>query len=403
MSFIVPLLLLLLLSRVIGEISEHFGQPAMIGEILAGIILGPSILGAVKFTSDVQAIANLGVLLLVFLAGMEMDPEILWKAVRGRGIWVGLAGFAFPMILGVIVGLTFRMGTTRAVFIGLCTAITALPVSVRILMGLGKLHSETGQRIIAAAVLNDVTALLILGVILEVKKKSDVPGAAIISMGLALAKALTFMAAIVVATRVIKRYSRRRFVRSLNFADRGFAKLKGKESIFAVVLLFVMAFASFSEVLGLHFVVGAFFGSMLLSYEVLGKDTFRDIHKTASDITFGFLGPIFFAAIGLEFNAGSLRHWGLVVAVLVAAFAGKILGGYAGGRLAHLSGTDSWAAGFGMNGRGIMELVIANIALANKFIEPELFTILVLMAVVTTFVTPLLLKAAFARMPNPVS
>ncbi|MGO8791091.1 MAG: cation:proton antiporter [Terriglobia bacterium] len=399
MPLIESLLLLLLLSRAIGEISEYFGQPAMIGEIVAGVLLGPSILGAVHYTSEIQVIAQLGVLLLVFIAGMEMDMEVLWKSFRGRGIWVGAAGFTFPMILGILVGLVFGMNTTRSVFIGLCIAITALPVSVRILMGLGKLQSETGQRIISAAVLNDVTALSILGVILDVKRKGGAPGAAFVSMGLALVKAVSFMAVVVVAARLIKRYSRERFVRSRNIASQLLGKLKGKESVFAIVLLFVMGFASFSEALGMHFVVGTFFGSMLLSHELVGKAKFLEIQKTATDITFGFLGPIFFAAIGLEFDAASLRNWGLVAAILAAAFAGKILGGYVGGRLANLTSPDSWAAGFGMNGRGIMELVIANVALSNGFIGQQLFTILVLMAVVTTFVTPLLLKWAFSRMP----
>jgi Kef-type K+ transport system membrane component KefB len=236
-------------------------------------------------------------------------------------------------------------------------------------------------------------------VILDVKKHGGAPGMAFASTGLALFKALTFMAGVVIVARVIKRYTRERFIRSRNVAERIQAKMKGKESIFAVVLLFVLAFASFSEVLGLHFVVGAFFGSMLLSHELLGRIKFQAIQKTASDITLGFLGPIFFAAIGLEFDAASLRDWKLVVAILMAAFAGKILGGYVGGRLAQLTSAESWAAGFGMNGRGIMELVIANIAFSNGFISRGLFTILVLMAVVTTFATPLLLKWAFSRMP----
>ena len=371
----------------------------MIGEIAAGVLLGPSILGAVHYTSEIQAVAQLGVLLLVFIAGMEMDMEVLWKAVRGRGILIGAAGFTFPMILGILVGLVFGMNITRAVFVGLCIAITALPVSVRILMGLGKLQTETGKRIISAAIVNDVTALLILGVILDVKRKGGAPSAAFVAMGIALVKAVSFMAVVIIAARLIKRFSRERFVRTRDIASRQLAKLKGKETIFALVLLFVMAFASFSEALGMHFVVGAFFGSMLLSHEVVGKVKFLEIQKTATDITFGFLGPIFFAAIGLEFDAASLKDWRLVVAILVAAFAGKIIGGFAGGRMAKLSSAESWAAGFGMNGRGIMELVIANVALSNGFIEGQLFTILVLMAVITTFATPLLLKWAFSRIP----
>jgi Kef-type K+ transport system membrane component KefB len=149
----------------------------------------------------------------------------------------------------------------------------------------------------------------------------------------------------------------------------------------------------------MDFVVGAFFGSMLLSHELLGRRNFLEIQRTASNVTMGFLGPIFFAAIGLQFDARTLQNWKLVVAILAASFAGKVLGGYIGGRLARLGSEESWALGAGLNGRGVMELVIANIALTNGFIGQGLFTILVLMAVTTTFATPFMLRWAFARMP----
>lgn len=400
MTLIEALLLLLILSRVIGEVVERLGQPAMIGEIAAGILLGPSALALIHYTTEIKAIADLGVFLLVFLVGMEMDLDVLWKAFRGRGALVGLAGFVIPLGLGILVGYGFQMGATQMIFIGLCIAITALPVSVRILMDLDKLQTDIGQRIISAAVTNDVASLLFLGIILGVKDHGPSTGGLLISISLALVKAVVFMAAIILVSRLIKKYTPGKFRRSRNLIDPFLSKLKGKESLFAVVLLFVIAFASLSELLGLHFIVGAFFGSMLLSHAVLGRENYEEVRKTASNVTMGFLGPIFFAAIGLEFDASSLRNWELVVAVLVAAFAGKIAGGYIGGRLAGLHDKQSWALGIGLNGRGIMELVIASIALSNHFIGDQLFTILVLMAVVTTIVTPVLLKRAYDRLPS---
>jgi Kef-type K+ transport system membrane component KefB len=391
------LLLLLILSRTLGEISEHYGQPAMLGEIAAGVVLGPSVLSVIRYTPEIKALADLGVLLLVFLTGMEMDLATLWKSFRGRASLVGIAGFLLPMALGFTVGLAFELGLTRAVFTGLCIAITALPVSARILLDLGKLQTEVGQRIISASVFNDVTSLLILGVILDVKSQNATPAMALLFIGRGIIKTVAFMAALLLVARAVRRYSPQLFLRSHNLVDRLLVKLKGRESAFAVVLLFVLAFATFSQILGLQFVVGAFFGSMLLSYEVLGKAKFLEVQKTASDITMGFLGPIFFAAIGLEFDAAALKQWDLVAAILFVAFAGKIFGGYLGGRLARLTKEESWAIGVGLNGRGLMELVIANIALANGFIGQDLFTVLVLMAVVTTFVTPPLLKRAYAR------
>lgn len=400
MSLIETLLLLLILSRILGEIAERYGQPGMLGEIAAGVLLGPSVLHLVRYTPEIRALADLGVLLLVFLTGMEMDLGALWKSVRGRGAWVSAAGFVIPLLLGMVTAFVFGLDRTRTIFVGLCIAITALPVSARILIDLGKLQTEIGQKIITAAVSNDVASLLVLGVILDVKGETGPARGLFLSLGLALLKAIVFMAAILLVSRLLRRYTPRQLLRSPRPIDRWVAKLKGKEPLFAVAFLFVVAFASFAEFLGLDFIVGAFFGAMLLTNAFLGPANFEEVRKTASNLTLGFLGPIFFAAIGLEFDSSALRDWPLVIAILLTAFAGKIFGGYLGGRLARMTDAESWALGVGLNGRGIMELVIANVALAQGFIGKQLFTILVLMAVVTTFVTPFLLKNAYARLPE---
>lgn len=397
MPLIESLLLLLIFSRIGGEIAERYGQPAMIGEIAAGVLLGPSVFGLIPITVELKAIADLGVLLLVFLAGMEMNLKDLGAVFRGRGGWVGVMGFVVPLALGVMVGLVFGFDTTIAIFLGLCTAITALPVSVRILMDLGKLQSEIGQRIVSAAVLNDVTSLLILGIILDFSAGHGGWLDFVLSISWTMVKTVFFMVSVVIASRLIL-YSTGRIPVSRKLLGWLLARLKGKESLFAVILLFVVAFAGLSEAVGLHFVVGAFFGSMLLSHEILGRANFEEVQKTASSVTNGFLGPIFFAAIGLQFDATTLTDWKLVIAVLVVAFAGKIFGGFWGGQLAGLTKVESWALGMGLNGRGIMELVIANVALSNGFIGEKLFSILVLMGTVTTLVTPLLLKKAYQRM-----
>jgi Kef-type K+ transport system membrane component KefB len=398
MSFIEAILLLLVLSRIGGEVAERYGQPAMIGEIAAGVILGPSVLGAIRSAPEISALAELGVLLLVFMAGMEMAPAELWNAFRGRGAWVGVMGFIVPLAAGLSLGLLFGFDNVRSIFLGLCVAITALPVSIRMLMDMGYLQSQIGRKIISAAVMNDVVALLILGVLLDVESG---PGGAerfILSLSWTLAKAVLFMASIVLAFRLVS-LSAGRIAHSRRALDWLLTRMRAKEPLFALILLFVFGFATFAEALGLHFVIGAFFGSMLLSHEMLGEQNFREVEKTASTITMGFLGPIFFAAIGLEFDIMALTNWNLVVGVLAVAFAGKILGGYWGGRLAGLPKRESWGLGVGLNGRGIMELIIAKIALINGLIGPAMFTVLVLMGVVTTLVTPLLLRKALPALP----
>ncbi|MBI3565924.1 MAG: cation:proton antiporter [Elusimicrobia bacterium] len=397
MPLMTALLFLLVAARVAGEVSERLGQPAMIGEIAAGILLGPTLLGWVAMTPALKGIADLGVFLLVLLAGMEIDLEEMRRAFSGRGAWVAVVGFVLPLALGAAIGAAFGKDATRCLFLGLCMSITALPVSVRILMDLGRLDTEIGKRIVSAAVANDVCSLLILGVVLNVKDGAESWASLAASVVWAAAKAAAFLTAVVAAHRLFRLGSSHApaFRRALHrFLD----AVRGREALFAFTILFVLVFASLSESVGLHGVVGAFFGAALLGREFLGAERYAEVEKTTSGITMGFLAPVFFATIGLEFDGRQLTNAALVTAVLAAAFAGKIVGGFWGGRLAGLGREESWALGFGLNGRGVMELVIAEIALSNGFIGREIFSILVLMGVVTTLVTPVLLGRAFSRL-----
>ena len=150
-----------------------------------------------------------------------------------------------------------------------------------------------------------------------------------------------------------------------------------------------------TELLGLHFVVGAFFGAILIPRSMFANRDFEKVQRSISGITMGFLAPIFFAMMGISFNFSALNDWLLLVVVLFASFFSKIFGGYLGGRMAGFSHAKSVTIGMGLNARGIMELVIANIALAKGFIDVPVFSILVLMALLTTIFTPFLLKEGF--------
>src|SRR6266513_689189 len=357
MPLILMLLLLLLASRVGGEIMERLGQLAMIGEIVAGIVLGPSVLGIIKPSPELKILSDLGVFLLVMLAGMEMQFKDIRESFRGRGTLIAICGFFMPFAVGN--GLAYLLGyePTKMVFLGLCMAITALPVSVRILMDLGRLQTNIGQRIVTVAVQDDTTALLLLGMILGVKAQ----GGLVVPILITGLKTAVFFATVLLVHWLV-RYSTGHIPHSRKFVAWAEKNFRGKEPLFAITVLFVLAFATFTEAIGLHFVVGAFFG-----------------------------------AIGVEFQISALASVTLVVSVLIAAFVTKVFGGYIGGRLAGLTSAESWVMGFGMNGRGVMELVIADLALKRGFISSDLFSTLVLMGMVTTIMTPTLLKWAFAR------
>lgn len=399
LPLMVSILLLLVAARALGELAERWGQPAMLGEIAAGLLLGPSLLGWVRASVELHAVSDLGVLLLIVLAGMELDPREIRDSIKGRNIWIPLCGFVIPLALGLAVGRLFDLDLMRTLFLGLAIAITALPVSVRTLLDLNLLSTEIGQQVIAAAIFNDILSLLLLGVVLNIPAAGDTPVLFVLTVLAQAAKAAAFMLLVMFASRGLHLITARnpRFHRALN---RALQTLRGKESLFATTIVFVLIFAGIAEAVGLHFIVGAFFGAMLLSHEILGRANFEVVQRTTSAVTMGFLAPIFFGVIGLEFDASALERWVLTATVLAAAFAGKIVGGYAGGRLAGLGRGSSFALGAALNGRGIMELVIANIALSKGFIGPSLFSIIVLVGLVTTAFTPPLLKLAVRRNPQ---
>lgn len=397
--FALLLLLLLVAAKVFGEIFERFKQPAMIGEVLAGILLGPTLFSIVEPSQELKVIADLGILMIIILAGMEIDVEEFLDSVRGKKAWIALMTFFLPLISGILVGYFFGFDYTLTIFLGLCIAITALPVSIRILMDLGKLKTDVGQHIISAAIFNDVVALLILGVILDFKQNSFDIKNYMFSIGTTIGQVFGFLVVLIIAYKLFK-YTSQQVLTISPKIEKFLNHLKGKSSLFALMIIFILAFASLSEFMGLHFIVGAFFGTILIPRNVFSEKDFTNVKQTTSTITMGFLAPIFFAFMGISFNVTAIRDVILLVAVIGVAFISKLAGGYLGSRMAGLSKGKSMAVGIGLNARGIMELVIANIALQRGFIDVSVFSILVLMALVTTLLTPILLRGYFKKVES---
>ena len=395
LPFFTNLLILLVFARILGEVFERFKQPAMIGEILAGVILGPTLLNLIHRTDEIKTISELGVFLLVIIAGLEINFDDILKSLKGRNIIISIMGFFLPLFSGFYVGYLYGTAAMTTVFIGLCVAITALPVSIRILMDLGKINSEIGQKIISVAIFDDVLALTILGVVLNSKDTDMEVGTIMRVAAFSLLKLAIFIVLLIIAYRAIKKVSNRE-----NYLESKLNQLllilRGKESLYALFFVFVLIFATITESLGFHFIIGSFFAAMLISENLVGKTHLNTFHKTTNGLAMGFLAPIFFAGIGLEFNFSSIHNFGLLFAVLFVSYFSKILGGYLGGRFAGLNNSISLTLGIGLNARGIMELVIANIAYKNGLINLEVFSILVIMGIVTTLSTPIMLKKSFS-------
>ncbi len=177
----------------------------MIGEIIAGIILGPSIFNLIHRTEDIKVISELGIFLLVIIAGLEINIDDILKSLKGRNIIISLMAFFIPIFGGIAVGYIFNQDIMTTVFIGLCVAITALPVSIRILMDIGKINSEVGQKIISIAIFDDVLALSILGVLLNIKD-TDMSVSSILQAGsFSLIKLIIFISLLTFAYLLIKK------------------------------------------------------------------------------------------------------------------------------------------------------------------------------------------------------
>lgn len=412
MEFFFVLLILLCASRLFGELASRVRQPPLIGELLAGITLG---VVAIQFDSSLfrdlphdesfLMLTDLGIFFLMLLGGAELRVREL-ADVSGKAVIIAICGMALPLVSGTALGWCclpesdFKVA--QCLFLGTVLSVTAVPASIRVLMDLGKLHTPAGQTIVSAAVIDDVLSLALLAMLTGLLETGGFPAAE--TLVVLIAKIALFFALIFTLGRLLVPQMRR-------IVDR----FHTDEFAFSSLLIAGFTFAVLAEALGLHFVVGAFAAGLFFEQRFAGKKIYDDVKDKLHALAMGFMAPIFFASIGLNLDIGALTNIPVfVVTLVVVAFATKIFGaGFAAWKLGNTR-SDAVAIGIGMSSRGAVELIIANIALrAGLFSQPDpappivayLFSAVVIMAVMTTVLTPVALRFAFrhepARRPNP--
>ncbi|MCW5205685.1 cation:proton antiporter [Desulfobulbus sp. F5] len=389
MPLLTSLLILIVVARLLGQIFQRFGQPSIVGEMLAGVLLGPSFLNLIHPNTALSSISEFAVFLVVLSAGLEMNFKDILNALLGRGIVIAVLGFILPLTAGIAVGAVFQLDLMRTVFLGLCVSITALPVTVRILQSFNLLDSDIARYSVATAIFNDVVALLVLGVILNLPAQLSL-SAVILSIVSTSWKLIALGAFILGFNWQLERMIKRGI--HIEKISEKLVDAVGNEALFGILVLFVLVFGSVSEVLGFHFVIGAFFGALLIDRKFFLASRYHELDLTLRSITEGFLGPVFFAYLGLEFNIDALKPLGFVLVVLVVSISSKVLAGWLGGLVIQLPPARALGIGIILNGRGVMELVIASIAYERGFINQSMFSTLVLMGVVTTMMTPLMFR-----------
>lgn len=405
MELLLLLLVLLIATRLLGEAAERLGQPSLVGELLAGVLLG---FLAAMFAGDLglanggrlevpRAIVDIAIFFLMFLAGLEMRPGEILESSRASFI-VALGGLLVPLGLGFLIGWYFLPDSPvkdiQSLFIGTALAITAVPVSVRMLMDLGRLHTRFGEIIVSAAIFDDVLGLILLAILTSMVGTGEPPAPeSLLVLG---GQVLLFLGVV----SLIGAYVYPPVLRAVS-------RFKSGEPVLAMLLIFALSFSVLAEILGMHFIVGAFAAGLFFSKTTIGAEAYARAKEQTAGVTTAFLAPIFFASIGLRAELEAVAVVPVFTAILVvAAFLGKMIGAGLPAFASGLPVRDAASVGAGMSGRGAVELIIADIALsAGLFSLPDppppvvasLFSAIVAMALVTTLLTPIMLRAISAH------
>lgn len=374
-DFLIALALVLVAGKLASQLGQRAGLPTAVGKIGAGLLIGPAALGLVADSGTLQSFSTIGVVLLMFLAGLETDTAIM-RRVSPPASAVAMGGVLLPFAGGLGVAYGFGLGTREALFLGSILTATSVSISAQTLRELGQLQTPAGTAILVAAVIDDVLGIVVLAFVFSLTGDAD-PASAI-------AKMLVFLPLAYFGGRVA----------SGAFAPRLHRHLT-EDSQLAVAMAAALALAWAAQRLGgVAAVTGAFLAGLLI-----GQTSLRDrVTQGLSWVGYSFFIPVFFVAIGLQANLASLGTApGLAIALIVVAVVGKILGCYAGARLGGFCHRDGVTVGIGMMSRGEVALVIAAAGLEAGAVDGTIFSAAVLMALTTTLLTPVLLKVWAGR------
>ncbi|MFJ5715275.1 cation:proton antiporter [Neobacillus sp. NPDC093127] len=375
MELIFELAIILFASKIAGDISVKFGQPSVLGKLLVGILLGPAVLGLVSETKTLEELSQIGVILLMFIAGMETDLDEFKRSGKASTL-VGVSGIVVPLFVGYLAGIMLKMTTIEAVFLGLLLSATSVSISVQALKELNKMQSKEGATILGAAVIDDVLVIIALAFLM-----SMAGGDVNLSMVI-IEKVLFFGGAILVAWKVVPWVLKR------------FAPLKVTESLLSSALIICFLFAYVAELTGVAAIIGAYIAGVAISVTKYKQE----IVEKVETIGYSIFVPVFFTSIGVKASfAGLSQHLGLIIGLSILAILTKLIGAAAGAKMARFSWRNSLGIGAAMVSRGEVALIIATIGLETKLISPELFSILVIVVLVTTLVTPPMMKYFFKQ------
>lgn len=376
---ILNLLIILVAAWIGGSASKKLGYPAILGELIIGIILGPALFGILETSEMINVLAEVGIILLMVYIGIEINFKDLGKA-SWAGLLAAAGGFIVPFVLGYYTILYFDGTDMAALFVAIAVGVTSLATKSRILVDLKLLNTRIAYVLMAGALISDTLALIIFAGIVSFVDVGSVDAGGLIWVA---GKAILFFAFTALAGIYL-----------LPLLGKLLAKQKTKSRTlhFTLMLIIVFGFAELAELAGLHSILGAFMAGLFVREGIFNRQVSKEINEVFHDISIGFLAPIFFVSAGFNVTLEVFQtDLFMLVAVTTVAMVGKIVGT----AIFYLPSGHGWREGLtvgtGMNGRGAVEIIIAGIGLNMGIITAEIFSILVFMAIFTTLTVPVLL------------
>jgi Kef-type K+ transport system membrane component KefB/nucleotide-binding universal stress UspA family protein len=404
--FLAQIIALLVCGRLLGELMQRIGQPAVMGQLIAGILLGPSVLGTLlpgvqhflfpvspEQKAMIDAVAQLGILLLLLLTGMETDLSVVRRS-RRTAFSVSIAGIAIPFCFGVLLGELLpatmlpdpNKRLITALFLGTALSISSVKIVAMVVREVGFLRRTVGQVIVASAIIDDTIGWIIMSVTFGLALHGGVDLSS-------LAQSLVGTAIFLILSFTI---GRRLVFRLIRWANDSFVS---EVPVITAILVVTGSMALLTNAIGVHTVLGAFMAGILIGQSPILT---RHIDEQLRGLIVALFMPVFFGLAGLSTDLTVLADPSLAVLTLgliVIASLGKFSGAFAGGRLGGMTWAESLALGCGMNARGSTEVIVASIGLSMGVLNQSLFTTIVAMAVVTTMSMPPMLRWALSRLP----
>ena len=393
LELILSLMIILVAAKTAGYLSTLAHQPSVLGELLVGLLLGPSLLNLMHwpmFTAEVvqetvTLFSEMGVLLLMFVAGLELHFSDLVRSSKVSAL-AGVLGVMLPVGAGISVGLGFGLGTNEAIFLGLTLGATSVSISAQTLMEMKKLRSRVGLGLLGSAVFDDILVILLLSVFLAFVEGSG----GFLGVAWIIVRMVLFLAGSVAVGVWI-----------LPFLMRRVSRLPISQGALTLGLVVMFAYGLAAELVGsIAAITGAFLAGLMFARSAEKER----LERGMSALAYGLFVPIFFVNIGLSLNLRDLRLsvvWLELAVVLVAVF-GKFLGAGGGARLAGYEWRESAQLGAGMISRGEVGLILASVGISNGLLSEDLFSAIVGMVLITTLITPPLLRMLFKTNVKPI-